>query len=131
VRLLLDTHYLIWLATDRTKLTEAEYDLIEHPDTMLSASVVSIWELRTKWNTIDRNGDRKGTISPETGLALLERAAIDLTMLTAQDAIASLEPRPSNKDPFDEMLLVHAQRLGAKLLTRDRQLLTHPLAYQP
>jgi PIN domain nuclease of toxin-antitoxin system len=36
-----------------------------------------------------------------------------------------------HKDPFDEMLLIHAQQLGARFLTRDRLLVDHPLAISP
>lgn len=40
------------------------------------------------------------------------------------------EDTPHN-DPFDELLLAHAQALQAVLLTRDSDMIDHPLAYQP
>ena len=46
------------------------------------------------------------------------------------DRILRVDPPLPHKDPFDEMLLVHAHRLGARLMTRDRKLLGHPLTVQ-
>jgi hypothetical protein len=40
-----------------------------------------------------------------------------------------LQSDPLHGDMLDELLLIRAQRLGAKLLTRDRKLLGHPLTY--
>lgn len=52
-------------------------------------------------------------------------------MLDAQTAATPLLVPIAHKAPFDELLLVQAQQSGARLLTRDRTLLCHAVAYQP
>ena len=128
MRLLLDTHFFLWLARDRTRISDAEMRLIESDDVAVLISPIVIWEIRLKWNSVDRQGRRKGLLSPEAALDLITRSPMELTSLTAEHCAAPLDPPILHKDPFDEMLLVHAAQLGARLLTRDRLLIGHPLA---
>jgi PIN domain nuclease of toxin-antitoxin system len=53
---------------------------------------------------------------------------ITLLDLDAAIAIAELVPPLDHTDPFDELLLAHAQQGGYRLLTRDRALASHPVA---
>ena len=57
-------------------------------------------------------------------------AAIDweLLPLTARHAAAELAQPLGHKEPFDELLLVQAQEERMRLLTRDAELIGHPLA---
>jgi PIN domain nuclease of toxin-antitoxin system len=130
VRLLLDTHFLIWLIRDPGELLPKEQGVISDPATELMLSVASIWELRIKWNTLRADGRRKGRVSPSYGLDYALANDIALLPLTPQDTATNLLVSPPHGDPFDEILLVHAQRHDARLLTRDRQLVDHPLALQ-
>lgn len=130
MKLLLDTHFLIWIATAPTKLTDAERVLLAAPDTELLLSVLSLWEVRIKWQALDRDGNRKGRLSPEAALRTAVDSGIALAPLDPDDVTLPLDPPLAHRDPFDEMLLVHAKRLGARLFTRDRALLDHPLALQ-
>jgi PIN domain nuclease of toxin-antitoxin system len=43
-------------------------------------------------------------------------------------ALASVEPEPATRDPFDRMLVAQCQIEGLRLLTIDRALVSHPLA---
>jgi len=131
VKLLLDTHFFLWLMQDRARISEAEMQLIEREDVALLISPIVIWEIRLKWNSIDRHGLRKGLLSPEAALKLVGESPMEITPLTAEHCAAPLVPPLPHRDPFDEMLLVHAAQLGARLLTRDRLLVDHPLAISP
>jgi PIN domain nuclease of toxin-antitoxin system len=126
MRLLLDTHFAVWLATQRDRLKQTELALLINPENELWVSSVSIWEIRLKWNSYFKSGSRKGPIDPSELLALIEKLEIDLLPLLPSQAAATLISPTAHKDPFDELLLVHAQELGLKLLTRDRRLLRHP-----
>lgn len=128
---MLDTHLLAWLASDRARLAELERRAIEAYADDLVVSVISLWELRLKWRSNPRKAAVDGLIGPDAALRFLDHRKIDVAPFTAADVAVVLEPPLDHKDPFDEILLVHAQRLGARLLTRDRALLDHPLAYQP
>lgn len=131
MRLLLDTHFLIWMVVLPSELSATERATLTNPDHELIVSPVSLWELRVKWNQLDRDGNRKGALDPAQAFSYIEGNAIELAMLTGADTVTSLAVPLAHRDPFDEMLLIHADRLGARLFTRDRLLADHPLAYRP
>jgi PIN domain nuclease of toxin-antitoxin system len=106
-----------------------ERDLIETSELIVSAA--SIWEMRLKWQKRDRHGRRKGRLDPDVALAFVAANDIRLAGLSAEDCATMLTPVMSVPDPFDEMILIHAQRLGVRLLTRDRVIGAHPLAITP
>jgi PIN domain nuclease of toxin-antitoxin system len=127
--LLLDTHIALWLVREPGVLRPAELAAIEGSEPLVSA--ISLWELRLKWDRVTASGARKGPADPleiRTGLEIL---GVDILPLAPDQAAASLKHPIPHRDPFDEMLLIQAQELGAKLLTRDRLLIDHPLAIAP
>lgn len=131
MKLLLDTHFLLWMMQDRGRLSLAELELLGRNDVALLVSPVVIWEIRLKWNILDRNGHPRGMVSPEAAVGYVMQNGIEMVPLTGEDCAGPLDPPIPHKDPFDEMLLVHAGHLGARLLTRDRLLVGHPLAITP
>lgn len=130
MKLLLDTHIAYWLAVERKALTGHEMATLTSMDHQLLVSAVSIWELRLKWHSFHRSGVRKGPGDPLPVLGALRRIGIEILPLDPETAATPLLAPLDHKDPFDELLLVQAQQSGALLLTRDRLLLAHPLAYQ-
>lgn len=128
--MLLDTHFLIWAAINPKKITPREQALMSRSD--LLVSVVTILELRIKWQKFGGGSHRRtDLLDPAIALAHIAGNGIELAPLTGEDCAAALATPVSHRDPFDEMLLIHAQRLGAKLLTRDGDLQGHPLVVQP
>lgn len=127
MRLILDTHFLIWLANTPGEVTAAEQRAINAAQSR-HVSAASLWELRIKWRLRDRKGRRKGTLDPAEALVFIDINRIGLISLEPTDSLFALDPPIDHRDPFDEMLLVHAARIGARLLTRDRLLRDHPLA---
>ncbi|WP_066663259.1 MULTISPECIES: type II toxin-antitoxin system VapC family toxin [unclassified Sphingomonas] len=127
MRLLLDTHILIWLARAPDRLNTTESALVARRGTRVLISAVSIWELRLKW---DRSGEtrRNELLDPQAALQFAEQVGFELKALTAADCATPLEAPLAHRDPFDELLLTHAQSLGARFLTRDRLVVDHPLA---
>ena len=94
----------------------------------LMVSVVTIWEVRLKWQSLHVSGDRKGVIDPAGLLTFVESLGWPLLPVSAQHAATALDTPIVHRDPFDELLLVQAQVEGLRLLTRDRALRDHPLA---
>lgn len=129
--ILLDTHIALWLATERTTLTFREMNFLADPRNNLRVSAVSLWELRIKWNSFFKSGDRKGPGNPSDVFGALIRMNVGMIALEPEHAAAALAHPLDHKDPFDELLLVQAQELGLKLITRDAKLRGHPLAYSP
>ena len=131
MKLLLDTHFIIWLSTKQSAISPIEWEILNRPSHQIVASAVSIWEIRIKYNATYVSGERKGKTDPMLAAAYLDSLEIPIIPLDAQTAATPLLVPIAHKDPFDELLLVQAQQSGARLLTRDRSLLGHPLAYQP
>ena len=129
MRLLLDTHIALWLASDESELNAREFSLLRNSDTEIALSVIAIWELRLKWQSLHRSGDRKGPLDPNAVLAAFQRLKVPIIALEPNVAATALQHPIRHKDPFDELLLVQAQELGMKLFTRDGDLKDHPLAH--
>lgn len=129
MRLLLDTHIAFWLATDRSQLSRGEWALLNDSESKLYLSAIAIWELRIKWNKLHRSGEPKGPMSAKDALAVFRKLRLPIIPLLPDIAAASVNHPMTHKDPFDELLLVHAQELHMLLLTRDGKLKGHPLAH--
>ena len=129
MRLLLDTHIVLWFATERERLSPGELGVILDPDNEITVSAVSIWELRIKWSRRYRSGQRKGPTNPIGLLTALREFGLTLIPLTAEQGASTLAIPLGHNDPFDELLLTVAQETGQKLLTRDGKLADHPLAF--
>ena len=131
MKLVLDTHILIWLASDRTLLSARERAAIGDVANDLVASTISIWEIRTKLTVMARRGRHEASLDPAAILRFCRDREIDVISLDPEDCVTPLAFPIRHRDPFDEMILVHTHRIGARLLTRDRDLRDHPLVYQP
>jgi PIN domain nuclease of toxin-antitoxin system len=121
VRLLLDTHIALdLLAPER---------VAREPWTAASLfiSVASLWELAIKV--------RQGKLNLHFDLADLEdrlgRLGVPVLPISTAHAVAEVDPWPVTKDPFDRLLLAVCSVEGLRLVTRDRLLLGHPLAWRP
>lgn len=118
MRLLLDTHALIWTLDDDPRLGPAARGLIggEAEDVVVSAA--TLWEIAVK--------HALGRMPMSAGYAHEVCLASGFQLLPLTPAHALLLPeipfRPDHRDPFDRMLLVQAMREGLTLVTEDRQL---------
>ena len=130
MRLLLDTQMLIWLASDRGKLSAQEQAALAGGSELL-ASALSLMELRIKTRAQRRRGHEPTLMTPADAIAFCRQRDIAICPVAADVLIVVLDEEPEHGDLFDELLLAHAQLLRARLLTRDSKLLKHPLAYQP
>jgi PIN domain nuclease of toxin-antitoxin system len=128
VRILLDSHYVLWLAIDAKKLKAGERDFLTTPDLQFVISSVSIWELRIKWQSLERKNKASFEISPAELLAFWRSMKAEISVLDPDHAVALLRVPLPHKDPFDQMLVVQAQELGIKIFTRDDDIKRHPLA---
>ena len=128
MKLLLDTHFVLWVATDAGRLRPAEVRFLDRPEMELIVSAVSIWELALKWDSFHVSGDRKGPADPRRVLNAWTDSMATLAPLLPDHAAATLDPELQHSDPFDRLMLLQAQQLNARLFTRDPELLAHPVA---
>ncbi|MCY4192725.1 MAG: type II toxin-antitoxin system VapC family toxin [bacterium] len=124
----MDTSYLYDFMDRPGKLLDYERRALAARETQLYVSSVSIWEMRLKYRSRYQSGARKSRFAPEDVIAALEDQEVTFLPMTMLHAARVLETPLLHKDPFDELLLVQAQEEGLRLLTADKQLVTHPLA---
>lgn len=122
MRLLLDTHLLLWAAALPGRLSPTARALIEDPANRLWFSAASLWEVSIKSSL----GRADFTVDPH----LLRRGLLDNgyeeLAVTGAHAVATAALPPHHRDPFDRLLVVQAMVEGAMLLTADTQLLAYP-----
>ena len=122
MKLLLDTHLLLWAAGHAERLSNAAIELIERPDNDLWFSVASLWELVIKQG-LGRKDFRVDARLLRRGL--LENGYSELP-IASEHAIA-VEALPMiHRDPFDRMLIAQAMHEGLTLLTSDRSVAQYP-----
>lgn len=125
MRLLLDTHIFLALIGDgAASLPAAVAALLRDGGSEHHLSIASLWEIAIKC--------RLGKLRLSIGLGalpeLLDGLGIKIVGIDERHALASVEPEPKTRDPFDRMLLAQCQIEGLKLLTIDGALAAHPLA---
>jgi PIN domain nuclease of toxin-antitoxin system len=119
VRLLLDTHALLWWLTKSPSLTASAQNLLKNRDHTVLVSAASMWEIATKV----RLGKLDVAIEVvENFVAYLARERFEAVSVTAAHGIrAGLLPGP-HKDPFDRMLIAQALAENVPIVSNDRAL---------
>jgi PIN domain nuclease of toxin-antitoxin system len=112
VRVLLDTHALIWALEGSPKLSKTARSLIESSQNEVLVSAASAWEIAIK--------KALGRLSVPDDLI----EAIDASGFTRRPIgfaeVRRLESLPPlHADPFDRMLVAHALEESAAIITRD------------
>jgi PIN domain nuclease of toxin-antitoxin system len=116
VKILLDTHVLIWWLRDEPLLSPKARALIADGDTEVLFSIVSCWEASIKHRVgkMDITGSDLWRFALDQGLKSI---GLDATHLAALDGLPRIA---RHRDPFDHLLLAQAQIENAALLTHDR-----------
>ena len=108
MRLLLDTHTLLWWTTDDKRLQVPERDAIADEDSIVWVSAASLWEISIKASL-----GRLELDSVNLGRELERNNFLELPILWRHAESAGSLPR-HHDDPFDRMLIAQAPpRLGA------------------
>ena len=122
MKILLDTHILLWAAGEPDRLPPAAREELESRETELIFSPASLWEIAIK-----RGLDRKDfQVDPRLlRRGLLDNGYVELT-ITGEHAVAVVGLPPIHKDPFDRMLIAQATISGIELLTVDEVVGRYP-----
>jgi PIN domain nuclease of toxin-antitoxin system len=112
VRLLLDTHALLWWLGDDPILRTEARDAISDPESWVAVSAASAWEISIK--------QAVGKLRAPSGLASTLEAnnLIELPISLAHALRAGELPR-RHSDPFDRMLVAQAELEDLTIVTRD------------
>ncbi|PFH27718.1 type II toxin-antitoxin system VapC family toxin [Burkholderia sp. JKS000303] len=122
MKLLLDTHLLLWAAAGAAELPARASALIDDPAHTPIFGVASLWEIVTK-RGLDRDDFR---MDPNVlRRNLLDVGYVELP-ITSAHALA-VEQLPSiHRDPFDRLLVAQAISEGVTLLTHDQTVARYP-----
>jgi PIN domain nuclease of toxin-antitoxin system len=115
MKLLLDTHLLLWAIGRPGKLPVAARKLMANPRNELLFSVASIWEIAIKY----AHNRAKFRSDPRLiRRSLLENDYVELPVL-AEHATATADLPLLHPEPFDRLLIAQATVEGIVLLTAD------------
>ena len=105
LRILLDTHALIWWLTDSRRLSEAVRHAIFDPLNEKQVSAATAWEITTK----HRLGKLPGCelIAADVTGVIANQGFAELPITVADAARVGALPGP-HRDPFDRMLIAQA-----------------------
>ena len=122
MKLLLDTHLLLWAAGKPQRLSKKARHLIDDPENELLFSAASLWEVAIK-RVLGRQDFNVDARLLRRGL--LDNGYSELPMLS--DHVVATESLPSiHKDPFDRVLIAQATIEGVTLLTIDSVVSQYP-----
>ena len=116
MRVLLDTHALLWWFADNPALTNSARKVIAQTSNAVFVSAASAWEIATKV--------RIGKLPTAVDLAAdftghLDREGFQTLAISGEHAIrAGLLPG-SHKDPFDRMLIAQAQAEDMPIISNE------------
>jgi PIN domain nuclease of toxin-antitoxin system len=122
MKLLLDTHLLLWAAGEPDRLSAKARALLDNPDHELLFSAVSLWEVAIKRGL--------GRADFQVDARLLRRGLLDNGYgelpIVSEHVVATENLPPIHKDPFDRVLVAQATVEGITLLTMDSVVAQNP-----
>jgi PIN domain nuclease of toxin-antitoxin system len=122
MRLLLDTHLLVWSAWTPRKISSSARSLINNAENELFFSAANLWEISIKQSL----GKEDFQVDPRLlRRGLLDNGYTDLS-ITSDHAIAIRTLPLLHKDPFDRILIAQATVEGLTLLTVDKIVASYP-----
>ncbi len=116
MRILLDTHILLWWLKDDTRLPGTADRLITDPANAIYVSAASIWEIAIK-SALGRI-----TADPAAIEAALGPSGFAALPVTTQHAVEVSKLPHHHRDPFDRLLVAQSVLEPMRLLTHDRTL---------
>lgn len=122
MKLLLDTHLLLWAAGEPRRLSRQARGLIDNPGNELFFSPASLWEV------VIKRGLRRSDFKVDARVlrrGLLDNGYGELPIVS--DHVVAIDSLPPiHKDPFDRVLVAQATVEGITLLTTDSLLSQYP-----
>ena len=122
MKLLLDTHLLLWAASNSERLSKDVCALLDAPENELFFSAASLWEVVIKHGL--------GREDFKVDARLLRRGLLDngySELPIGSEHVVAIDSLPAlHKDPFDRILIAQALVEGITLLTADRAVTQYP-----
>lgn len=116
MNLLLDTHLLLWAASEPQRLSAKARALLLDPSNQLVFSSASLWEITIK-NGLERSDFN---VDPRRLWRMLLVNGYRELSITSEHTVAVNDLPLLHKDPFDRILVAQARIEGLTLLTADK-----------
>lgn len=116
MKILLDTHILLWWMAGDRRLPRPARFAIEDPANRVFVSIASLWETAIKFSL------KRVVADPEALRDAAERDGFSLLAIEARHCSAVTRLPLHHSDPFDRMLVAQALVEPMRLLTHDAQL---------
>ena len=125
MRLLIDSHVLLWAALDDPRLAGAQRAAFVDPDHELLVSAATLWELGIKYAI----GKLPLPVTPRDffarEIAVRSYVVLDVKRAHAERSAELPYLDPKHRDPFDRMLISQALTEGIPLLSADQRFLAY------
>jgi Uncharacterized protein conserved in bacteria len=115
MRILLDTHVLIWFLSKKSALSDETRALIIDPSNKKFLSIATIWEMAIK----DSLGKLKLPLTVREIITEFQNAEGSILAITPEHALATRNLPWHHRDPFDRMLIAQALYEDLTLVTHD------------
>jgi len=123
MKLLLDTHVLLWALMTPERLAAGLQRVLVDPAHEVLFSAASIWEIAIK-----RGLDRPAFLFEPADIATAARSAPFAELPVHADHAAAVRTLPPlHADPFDRLLMAQTVVEGALLVTADTAILRYPV----
>lgn len=119
MKLLLDTHILLWWLNNSDELNENTKGFIADPENLVYVSAVSLWEIVIK----ESLGKLK---MPKNWSTVVREESFRQLSITWEHSLKVAALPNIHRDPFDRLLIAQALTEGLTFLTNDDKLLKYP-----
>ena len=119
MRVLLDTHTLVWAKISPEKLSRQAAEIMAQPLNVVFVSAASAWEIATKV----RLGKLPGLERLERDfLEIMEQSGYTLLPIDVANALRAARFTAPHRDPFDRMIAAQALAMDIPVLSKDPKL---------
>ncbi len=115
MRILLDTHTLIWHREGDSRLSRTAGRIIADSGNQIVISIASLWEIAIKRSL----GKLEITKSPGEILAVYQSGGAELLPISPEHVMAIESLPHRHRDPFDRMLIAQAKTENLAIITKD------------
>lgn len=116
MRLLLDTHALLWWFTDDPRLSKTARDVIANQSNTVLVSAASAWEIATK-HRLGKLGDIAEAVDRFSELIAAD--GFEHLPVSYFHGLKAGSYPVAHRDPFDRMLAAQSELESVPLVTRD------------
>ena len=123
MRLLLDTHALLWWLSGDAQLGQQASDLIRDPTHDVLISMVSLWEIQVKVRVGKLAADLQEILQE------IEAQAFQILPISPEHLVRLGSLPAHHRDPFDHLLIAQAIVEGLTFVSGDRHTPKYPVRF--